>query len=45
MQENMTSLVEDIMHGLILYMQKIRNPNMVNGMNLDKESNPVFFQL
>lgn len=43
MQENMTSLVEDIMHALILYMPKIRN--MVDHMKLEKESSAVFSQL
>lgn len=31
-----------MIHGLILYMLKIRNPNMVNHMKLEKEKSAVF---
>lgn len=41
-QGNMTSLVEEILHGLILYMLKIINLNMENHMVLEKERTAVF---
>lgn len=36
-QDNLTSLVEEIFHSLIIYMVKIINPNTENDVILEKE--------
>lgn len=41
-QGNMTSSVEEILQGLILYLLKIMNLNMENHMVLEKERTAVF---
>lgn len=36
-QDNLTSLMEEVFHGLIIYMVKITNPKMENYVILEKE--------